>query len=30
MPAKTFPAISVRQPWADLIVRGIEDIENRK
>ncbi len=25
----TFPAISVYQPWADLIVRGIKDIENR-
>ncbi len=26
---KTFPAISVYQPWADLIVRGIKNIENR-
>ncbi len=26
---ETFPAISVYQPWADLIVRGIKDIENR-
>lgn len=25
----TFPALSVRQPWADLIVNGIKDIENR-
>ncbi len=25
----TFPAITVYQPWADLIVRGIKDIENR-
>ncbi len=25
----TFPAISVYQPWADLIVRGVKDIENR-
>ena len=25
----TFPAISVYQPWADLIVRGIKNIENR-
>ncbi len=24
-----FPAITVYQPWADLIVRGIKDIENR-
>lgn len=27
---KRFKAISVRQPWADLIVRGIKNIENRK
>jgi hypothetical protein len=27
--ALSFPAISIRQPWADLIVRGIKDIENR-
>ena len=25
----TFPAISIHQPWADLIVRGIKDIDNR-
>ena len=25
----TFPAITVHQPWADLIVRGIKDMENR-
>ncbi len=24
-----FPAITVRQPWADLIVAGIKDVENR-
>ena len=27
---KTFPVISVQQPWADLIVNGRKDIENRK
>lgn len=26
---ETFPALSVRQPWADLIVDGIKDVENR-
>jgi len=30
MRSTTFPAISIRQPWADLIVRGIKDIENRR
>lgn len=29
MPGKSFPALSVRQPWADLIVDGIKDVENR-
>ena len=24
-----FPVITIRQPWAALIVRGIKDIENR-
>lgn len=26
---QTFPAITIHQPWADLIVRGVKDIENR-
>lgn len=26
---KGFPALSVRQPWADYIVLGIKDVENR-
>lgn len=26
---KTFPALSIHQPWADLIVGGKKDIENR-
>ncbi len=25
----TFPCLSVRQPWADLIVDGVKDVENR-
>ncbi|HVF59232.1 MAG TPA: ASCH domain-containing protein [Thermoanaerobaculia bacterium] len=29
MTGATFPALSVRQPWADLIVWGIKDVENR-
>lgn len=29
MEEQTFPALSIRQPWADLIVDGIKDIENR-
>lgn len=29
MDEPTYPALSVRQPWADLIVNGIKDIENR-
>jgi ASCH domain len=28
-PAGMIRALSVRQPWADLIVRGIKDVENR-
>jgi ASCH domain len=26
----TVPCLSVRQPWADLIVSGIKDVENRR
>jgi hypothetical protein len=26
---QTIPCLSVRQPWADLIVTGIKDVENR-
>lgn len=26
---KTLPALSIRQPWAWLIVNGIKDVENR-
>lgn len=29
MPEDRFPALSVRQPWADLIVWGYKDVENR-
>lgn len=29
MPPSELPCISVRQPWADLIVDGVKDIENR-
>lgn len=29
MDETTLPALSVGQPWADLIVNGIKDIENR-
>lgn len=25
----TFPALSIRQPWADLVMWGIKDVENR-
>jgi len=25
----TFPALSIRQPWADLILWGVQDVENR-
>jgi len=28
-PYKQFRAISIRNPWADLIARGVKDIENR-
>ena len=27
---RTAPCLSVRQPWADLIVTGIKDVENRR
>jgi hypothetical protein len=27
--SSTFPALSIRQPWADLILLGRKDIENR-
>ncbi len=27
--ADTFPALSIRQPWADLILWDVKDIENR-
>jgi hypothetical protein len=30
MRARTIPCLSVRQPWADLIVTGIKDVENRR
>ncbi|HYM61860.1 MAG TPA: ASCH domain-containing protein [Thermoanaerobaculia bacterium] len=29
MSLKPVPALSIRQPWADLIVAGIKDVENR-
>jgi hypothetical protein len=29
MDEPTYPALSLRQPWADLIVNGIKNIENR-
>ena len=29
MNSERFPCLSVRQPWADLIVAGIKDVENR-
>jgi hypothetical protein len=29
MKSESFPCLSVRQPWADLIVDGIKDVENR-
>lgn len=29
MRGQDFRAISIRQPWADLILRGVKDIENR-
>ena len=29
MNSERFPCLSVRQPWADLIVDGIKDVENR-
>lgn len=29
MDEPTSPALSLRQPWADLVVNGIKDIENR-
>lgn len=29
MLAETLPALSIRQPWADLILWGIKDVENR-
>jgi hypothetical protein len=28
-PADTMRALSIRQTWAELIVHGIEDVENR-
>ncbi len=28
-PLWELPALSVRQPWAELIVRGLKDVENR-
>jgi hypothetical protein len=28
-PTNTMRALSIRQPWAELIVRGIKDVENR-
>lgn len=27
--SNTFPALSIQQPWADLIVSGVKDVENR-
>lgn len=30
MSPETFPCLSVRQPWADLIVDGVKDVENRR
>lgn len=30
MSHETFPCLSVRQPWADLIVDGVKDVENRR
>ena len=29
MHSESFPCLSVRQPWADLIVAGLKDVENR-
>ncbi len=29
MSHETFPCLSVRQPWADLIVGGVKEVENR-
>jgi hypothetical protein len=29
MPRATLPALSIRQPWADLILWGIKEVENR-
>lgn len=29
MKSESFPCLSVRQPWADLIVDGIKEVENR-
>ncbi len=29
MKSESFPCLSVRQPWADLIVDGKKDVENR-
>lgn len=28
-PAGRFPALSFRQPWADLVMMGVKDVENR-